>query len=119
MTHFKVDIQLPRYYNLKKGEKKRNEIPPNCFFDTYEELIDIAGGVNTSKFQIQGSWVSPQTNERYNDESILFSVLIKSNGKSRIEDIPQLNKIKRYKKKLLKRFEQKAIYMIATPCYLM
>ncbi len=116
MTHFKVDIQLPLNFNPEKGEKIGKEIPPEAFHDTYEELFEMIGGISTTNIPIVGSWRSPKTKKRYNDKSIVFSVIVESKDKMTITNVPKIKKLKKYKKELKKRFEQEEIFMVATRC---
>ncbi len=52
MTHFKVDIQLPLNFNSEEGGEK---IPEEFFFETYEDLLKLAGGINTTNTPVIGS----------------------------------------------------------------
>jgi hypothetical protein len=116
MTHFKVDIQLPLNFNPEKMEKIGRQIPPEVFHDTYEELLKMAGGINTTNTPIIGSWISPKTKKRYNDRSIIFSIIIESEDKMTITNVPKIKRLQKYKNKLKKRFKQEEIFMIATRC---
>tara|TARA_Y100000310_G_scaffold279484_1_gene298616 strand:- start:217 stop:576 length:360 start_codon:yes stop_codon:yes gene_type:complete len=116
MTHFRIDIQLPLLYNLKKGEIERKKVPEKHFLDTYNELLKIAGGVNTTNFPIMGSWICPKTKELHNDKSIVFSILVKSQDRITALKVPKIIKLQKYKEILIERFDQKAIYMVATRC---
>ena len=81
MTHFKVDIQLPLNFNPEDGGGK---IPEEFFFDTYEELLKLAGGINTTKTPIFGSWINPDTKKRYNDSAVVYTILIDSEDKMKV-----------------------------------
>lgn len=116
MTHFKVDIQIPLAYNPKKGQKVGDKIPEHYYFDTYEELLDKAGGINTSHIPIIGSWIHPKTKRRYDDKSIVFSVVVESEDKMTIANVPKIKELKEYKEILKARFKQHEIFMIATRC---
>lgn len=116
MTHFKIDIQLPLIYNPKRGQKVGEKIPEQYFFDTYEELLEMAGGISTSNVPIMGSWVHPQTKKRYNDKSIVFSVVVESEDKMTIINVPKIKQLRDYKETLKTRFKQHEIFMIATRC---
>ena len=113
MTHFRVDIQLPLKFNPKDGNKK---IPVEDFLKTYEELLKIAGGISTTKQPIKGSWINPKTKHRYNDKSISFSILIESEDRMTITNVPKIKELVEYKEVLKKRFKQHEIFMIATRC---
>ncbi len=116
MTHFKVDIQLPLNFNPEKGEKEGKIIPPEIFHDTYEELLEMVGGINTTNRPINGSWISPKSGKRYNDRSIVFSVLVESEDKMTITNVPKIKKLQEYKEVLKERFKQEEIFMVATRC---
>lgn len=116
MTHFKVDIQLPLTYNLEKEETTRKSIPAEAFHDTYKELLDMAGGISTNPTPILGSWISPKTKKRYDDKSIVFSVIVESEDKMTLTNITKIKELINYKEKLKERFKQEEILMIATRC---
>jgi len=113
MTHFKVDMQLPLKFNPEDGG---NLIPEESFFQTYEELLELAGGINTTNTQILGSWICPKTKKRYNDKSIVFTIVIESQDIMTITNIPKIKKLIEYKDKLKERFKQHEIFMVATRC---
>lgn len=113
MTHFKIDIQLPLTFNPEDGECK---IPEELFFHTYEELLKLAGGISTNDTPIIGSWVCPETQVRYNDRSITFSVVVSSEDKMTITNASKIKELIQYKQTLIKRFKQKQIFMVATRC---
>ena len=113
MTHFKVDIQLPLNFNQEDGGGK---IPEENFFDTYEELLSKVGGISTNNTPILGSWIHPKTNRRYNDKSIVFSVIVESEDIMTASNVPKIKELINYKEKLKKRFKQHEIFMIATRC---
>lgn len=94
------------------GEK----IPEDYFFETYEELLAMANGISTSNTPILGSWINPKDKTRYNDRSIVFSVVIESEDKMTLYNITKIKELMEYKDKLKKRFKQKEIFMIATRC---
>jgi|SRR3989338_4235571 len=116
MTHFKIDIQLPLAYNPKKGQRVGDKIPEQYFFDTYEELLEKVGGISTSNVPVMGSWINPKTKKRYNDKSIVFSVVIESGDIMTIINVPKIKELKDYKETLKVRFKQHEIFMIATRC---
>jgi hypothetical protein len=116
MTHFKVEIQLPLNFNPEKGKKIGEKIPPELFHITYEELLGMVGGINTSNVPIVGSWISPKTKKRYNDSSIIFSVVVESEDKMTITNVPKIKELQAYKEKLKERFNQEERFMIATRC---
>src|SRR3989344_2608891 len=103
MTHLKVDIQLPLNFNAEKGKKIRETVPKEHFFDTYEELLKIAGGINTHNVAIMGSWVDRKTKKRYDDNSTVFSVLVDSEDKFTIQNVSKIKELKDYKEKLKER----------------
>src|SRR3989344_2315891 len=96
MTHFKIDIQLPLAYNPKKGQR--------------------VGGISTSNVPVMGSWINPKTKKRYNDKSIVLSVVIESGDIMTIINVPKIKELKDYKETLKVRFKQHEIFMIATRC---
>lgn len=113
MTHFKVDIQLPLKYNPKNGEEK---ISAELFHETYEELLKLAGGINTSNTPVMGSWINPSSQIRYNDKMVVFTVLVESEDKMAVKDISKIKELVEYKETLKKRFKQHQIFMVATRC---
>lgn len=113
MTHFKIDIQLPLNYNLEDGGGK---IPEEFFFETYEELLKLAGGINTANTPILGSWINPSDKRRYNDKSIVFTVLVESEDRMTIKNVTKIKELIDYKEVLKKRFKQHEIFMVATRC---
>ena len=115
MTHFKVDIQLPLTYNPEKDKKIGDKIPEELFLDTYEELLQMVGGISTSKTPLRGSWIS-QNKKRYDDRTIIFSVVVDSEDKVNAINIPKIKELQEYKEKLKIRFKQEEIFMIATRC---
>ncbi|VVB83676.1 Uncharacterised protein [uncultured archaeon] len=114
MTHFKVDIQLPINFNLEDGGGK---IPEESFFDTYEELLKMAGGINTTNTPIIGSWINPNNKKRYNDKTVVYTILIDSEDKMTICNVAKIKELKEYKETLKRRFKQHEIFMVATRCY--
>lgn len=115
MTHFKVDIILPLFYN-KNHERKRESIPPEPFLTTYQELVKMCGGISFPDHKILGSWISPITNKAYDDENRIFSVVVESHDKVNARNAPKIKKLIKYKQTLNKRFQQEEISMIATRC---
>ena len=116
MTHFKIDIQLPLTYNLRKGQGVGEKIPEQYFFDTYEELLEKFGGISTNPNPIMGSWIHPKTKKRYNDKSMVFSVVVESGDIMTVTNVPKIKELKEYKETLKVRFKQHEIFMIATRC---
>ena len=96
MTHFKVDIQLPLTYNPEKDKKIGENIPVEYYHETYEELLDMIGGISTSKTAIEGSWISPKK-KRYDDRTIVFSVIVESEDKVTITNVSKIKEIQQYK----------------------
>ena len=90
----RFEIILPLEYNNKK------EIEHTKFFEMKDELLSRFGGFSylTGSF---GSWRSPD-GVLYSDRSTLFIVAADDNKKT-------LNFVKRYKKRLERRFQQEAI----------
>lgn len=113
MTHFKIDIQLPLKFNPEDGGGKIHE---EYFLKTYEELLLLAGGISTNRTPILGSWINPQDEKRYNDRSIIFSVVVESEDKVTPKNVTKIKELIAYKEKLKERFKQKQIFMIATRC---
>ena len=110
MTHFQITIQLPLKYN--NGEK----IEESKFKETYEEVLDITGGITINPRPLQGAWIDPNDGIRYDDETITFSVLIDSEDKITALKVQKILELKQYKEKLKERFNQKEIFMVATRC---
>lgn len=113
MTHFRIDIQLPLNFNKEDGGGK---IPEEHFFNTYEELLKLANGISTSNNPIDGSWINPSTKTRYDDKSILFTVVVDSEDKRTVTNIIKIKELKKYKDILKKHFKQHEIFMLATRC---
>lgn len=113
MTHFKIDIQLPLDYNLEDGG---GLIPEDYFFEVYERLLEIAGGISTNKDPIVGSWINPESKIRYNDKTIVFTVLVESEDRMTIRNVPKIKRLMGYKEELKKKFKQHEIFMVATRC---
>jgi len=116
MTHFKIDIQLPLTYNPEKGKKVGEKVPEEYFLETYEELLKMIQGISTSNIPIMGSWIHPKTRKRYNDKSLVFSVVVESGDIMTITNVPKIKELKQYKETLKLRFKQEEIFMIATRC---
>lgn len=116
-THLDVRIKLPLKFNKKGRAKVGKLIPQGDFLKTHQELLKMVGGITTSSDKSQGSWIHPKTLKLYNDETIEFSVVINTeNINLAIETPRKLKKLIGYKKKLLKRFKQNEMYMVAIPC---
>jgi|SRR3989338_3056170 len=116
MTHFKVDIQLPTRYNPKEGEDIGQEIPPQFLWETYNELLTLAGGINTANQPIMGSGVCPKTKKTYHDNNMVFSVLVDSEDKMTVMNVHKIKELQKYKETLKERFQQHEIFMVATRC---
>ena len=116
MTHIKVDIQLPLRFNPDEVEKVGKEIPDELFFQTYEELLDLFGGISTSNVPIAGSWIHPTMKKRYDDDTRIFTVVVDSEDRKTISKVPKITNLILYKNKLKERFKQEEIFMIATRC---
>lgn len=76
----------------------------------------MAGGINTSNVPIIGSWINPSDKKRYNDKTIVFTVVVESEDKMTITNVLKIKKLIEYKEKLKDRFQQHEIFMIATRC---
>ena len=113
MTHFKVDIQLPLKFNPEDGGGK---VPEEQFFETYENLLNMAGGISTNNTPILGSWINPKDKKRYNDKSIVFSVVVDSEDRKTVTNVTKIKELIEYKEKLKEKFNQHEIFMIATRC---
>lgn len=113
MTHFKIDIQLPLSFNPENGGGKISE---DLFFQTYEDLLKLAGGINTNNNPVMGSWINPSDEKRYDDKSIVFTVLVESEDKMTVDNVTKIKELKSYKKILKDRFKQHEIFMVATRC---
>src|SRR3989344_8793799 len=111
MTHFKVDIQLPLCFNSEDGGGK---IPEEFYFDTYESLLKLAGGINTTNTPVMGSWINPDNKKRYNDQSVVYTVLVDSEDKMTVHNATKIKKLKKYKEVLKKKFKQHQIFMVST-----
>ncbi len=116
MTHFKIDIQLPTRFNPKDEEKVGKEVPPPFLWETYNELLALAGGINTVNQPIMGSWVCPKTKKTYHDNNMVFSVLVDSEDKMTVMNVPKIKELQKYKEILKERFQQQEIFMVATRC---
>ena len=116
MTHFKVDIQLPTRYNPEEGEETGCEIPREFLWETYNELLGLAGGINSANQPIMGSWICPKTKKIYHDDNMVFSVLIESEDKKTITNASKIKELIKYKETLKERFKQHEIFMVATRC---
>jgi len=118
MTEYRVDILLPLRFNPTEKKKIKKLVPEMHFFETYEDLVKICGGISTTYSSMKGSWVCPKTKVRYDDETILFSVVVEPESDSEIiYHNPKIKELQKLKKALLKRFKQKKLYMLATPCH--
>lgn len=108
-----MDIQLPLCYNPEDGEGLISE---EDFLKTYEELLKIAGGINTFNSQIMGSWINPADKRRYNDKTVVYTVLVDSEDRMTIHNATKIKELKKYKEILKERFKQHEIFMVATRC---
>jgi len=114
MTHFRVDIQLPLCFNSEDGGGK---IPEELFLDTHIDLLNMVGGIHTSKQPVLGSWLNTdEKNKRYDDRCIVYSVLVESEDKVTVNNITKIKELIDYKKVMMKRFKQHKIFMVATRC---
>ena len=116
MTHFKVDIQLPLKHNPESGEDVGKEIPKKLFFDAYEKFLSIGCGVHTTNTPVFGSWIHPNTKQRYNDNTIVFTIVVDSEDKVTVANVDKIKLLKEYKEVLKTNFKQNEIYMVATRC---
>lgn len=108
MPQFKVEILLPLRYNREGDEAIGKLIDGKEFHDTYEQLLEKFGGISSYENRVNGSWVSPETKKRYDDESVIFSVVLNSEQ--------EVQKIKEYKEVLKIRFKQEDIFMTSMVC---
>lgn len=113
MTHFKVDIQLPLCFNPEDGGGLISE---ESFLKTYEELLNLAGGISTSNTPIIGSWINPKDKKRYNDKTVVYTVLVESEDKMTLDKVTKIKELRDYKEILKERFKQHEILMVATRC---
>lgn len=113
MTHFKVDIQLPLNFNPEEGGGK---IPEESFLVTYEDLLKLAGGINTTNTPILGSWINPSDKRRYDDKCVVYTVLVDSEDRMTIHNATKIKELKAYKETLKKLFKQHEIFMVAIRC---
>ena len=113
MTHFRVDILLPLSFNKEDGGEK---IPQEYFHETYEDLLKISKGVSTNDNLIEGSWIHPDTNVRYDDKSILFTIVVDSEDKMTVHKVSKIKDLINYKEILKRKFKQKQIFMVAIRC---
>ena len=113
MTHFKIDIQLPLCFNKEDGGAK---IPEEFYFEAYEELLKLAGGINTTNTPILGSWINPSNKKRYDDKCVVYTILVESEDKMTITNVPKIKELIEYKKELMEKFKQHQIFMVATRC---
>tara|TARA_Y100000034_G_scaffold29691_2_gene36039 strand:- start:673 stop:1032 length:360 start_codon:yes stop_codon:yes gene_type:complete len=116
MTHYKVEIQIPLFYNLEDGKKDREKIPSKLFYETYLEIFNMVGGIHTSPTPVFGAWRCPKTRKAFFDKSTVFTVLVETNDIKTINNIPKMKELIEYKKILKKRFKQHEIFMVATRC---
>ncbi len=65
---------------------------------------------------IIGSWINPKDKKRYNDKTLVYTVLVESEDKMTIEKITKIKELKTYKEVLKERFKQHGILMAATRC---
>ena len=87
MTHIRVDIHLPLKFNPEESGK---EISQEIFFQTYEELLKLAGGISTNNNPLNGSWINPLSNVRYDDKTITFTIVVESEDRMTINQIPKI-----------------------------
>lgn len=116
MTHFQVSIQLPLKYNPSEENAERKNIEEVKFIQTYNELLDMIGGISINQTPIKGAWVDPTNGIRYDDENRLFSVLVESEDKISALKVKKIQDLVKYKETLKERFQQKEIYMVAVRC---
>ncbi len=116
MTHFKVELQLPLRFNPIGKTKQGKLIPQNYFYNIYCDLRKIAGGVHTTNLPIMGSWICPKTKKVYNDKSTGFTLIVESGDIATVANVKKLKELKKYKNKLITKFQQESIYMVATRC---
>ncbi len=117
MSHIQVIIQLPLEYNLLPRQTKREKVEEIKFLETYNELFDMAGGVSTSTLPITGAWKNPRTGNKIDDQCVVYNIVIECLDKDDITKNKKIQELIEYKKKLIKRFQQDQIYMLAIPCY--
>jgi hypothetical protein len=67
----KVEILLPRYYNDKR------RIEEEKYVATYDEIIEKFKGCTIDNTPLIGGWIDPDTNERYEDESVVYWIVCK------------------------------------------
>lgn len=103
MTHYKVEIQIPLYYNPKGRKKKRRKISKQLFYRTYEELFDLAGGIHTTNIPVLGAWKCPKTGRKFYDRCIVYIVLVETEDKMTITNIPKIQELVKYKKVIKKK----------------
>jgi len=73
MTHFRIDIQLPLKFNKEDGGGK---IPEIFYFETYEDLLNLVGGINTTNTPVMGSWINPANKKRYDNRCVVYTILV-------------------------------------------
>jgi len=103
LVELKVEILLPLYYN-SSNPKKRKKIEGKKYSETYNEIFKQFGGCTMDNSPLIGGWLDPETNKEIRDETKTYWVVCK-NTKSNLEFLRKM------KKKLIRRFEQKEIMM--------
>lgn len=116
MTHFQVTIQLPLRYNSIEINTQRKKIEEYKFKETYNELLSIVGGITINPNPFQGTWIDPTTSVRYDDENIVWSMLVDSEDKVSAVKVAKIQELIKYKEVLKERFQQENVYIVAVRC---
>lgn len=116
MTHFQVTIQLPLKYNPTESNPEGGKIEESKFKETYNELLDIVGGITINPTPFQGAWIDPNSGIKYDDQNVVWSVLVESEDKISAIKVAKIQELIKYKETLKKRFQQEEIYLVATRC---
>ena len=116
MTHFQITIQLPLKYNATENSAERMKIEEYKFKETYDELLVIARGITINPIPLQGTWVNPSNGIRYDDENLMWSVLVESEDKISAIKVPKIQELIKYKEILKNRFQQEEMYLVAIRC---
>ena len=116
MTHFQITIQLPLKYNSSESDPLGKKIEESKFKQTYDELLSLVGGITINPMPFQGTWVDPCTGVRYDDENVVWSVLVDSEDKVSAVKVAKIQELIKYKETLKERFQQKEIYIVAIRC---
>ena len=103
MSDFKIEILLPLYHN-EDDFGNRKKIEGVKFSDTFDELVERFGGCTVDNTPLLGGWVDPRTKKRISDENTTYWVVCKKTKKN-------IDFFRKFKKKLIERFEQKDIMM--------